>query len=176
MHRHLGVLEPQLGHLGAARGAGRNRAQRCVRDGEEFDNSWLDKALDRMVAAQSVEDVRRFGSKLRAACRNHFFGRPKRILSLGFAGPTLPHASAAPPRPSPPLARPSPAVEDEAASRKEGTAATCYVCLSKPSVIAAIPCGHVLCCEGCLRKGGTLKGKSCYACRATVQGTLRIYF
>lgn len=169
-------------------------AERCVRGGGRFDESWLDQALDRVVAEQPREEVLRFSRELREASKNHFLRR----ISFGLLGTApapalaLAPAPAAPAAPAPPAVRacPLPALpkprrrppppssaEDDDGAKGEAAAAgpRCCVCLSAPAVVAAIPCGHVLCCEGCHAAGGAPRGRPCYACRTAIAGHLRIF-
>lgn len=46
----------------------------------------------------------------------------------------------------------------------------CAVCWDKERSAAFIPCGHVVCCNGCAKKINT-----CPVCRATIQSCLTIF-
>jgi hypothetical protein len=48
----------------------------------------------------------------------------------------------------------------------------CVVCLSKPPIIAFVPCGHLCCCPAC---AGPLQQRVCPVCRTRVTDAVRIY-
>lgn len=50
----------------------------------------------------------------------------------------------------------------------------CMVCLENEAIMAIVPCGHTVFCNGCITKYRQNADK-CPICRGTIQGVLRIY-
>ncbi|KAI9013674.1 hypothetical protein DFJ74DRAFT_682872 [Hyaloraphidium curvatum] len=90
---------------------------------------------------------------------------------FGEGAARAPEASLRPP--SPPI-RPSSA--QSAASRTtQAEPRTCVICISEEPVAAALPCGHLILCEGCREEGAIGCGDSCPLCRRRVDGVFRIW-
>lgn len=147
-------------------------AERAVARGEPFDphQARLVRANQRFVTAVGHSEVSRCYDEVRRAAWQHFKGAVGSKLS-GFFGwlPGRRHGR----RPG------SPGGEDEAEEEQDASApvapALCCICWCKRAVVAAVPCGHLLCCPACAHQSKLGRGTACFSCRAQVRSTLRIW-
>lgn len=52
---------------------------------------------------------------------------------------------------------------------------TCVVCLQEPAAYAAVPCGHLALCGGCLDSCSSPAGRRCVTCRQPCEAFLHIF-
>ena len=143
-------------------------AERAVERGERFEPTYqrrLERAAQHFIASLGRDELRRFTRELRAASWQQF----KRHMAsklFGWLRPSACGGSAA-------------AADAEAAEvAEEGDAAppTCVICLDSRATVAAVPCGHLSCCEPCARAAKFRSGSACFACRRPVRATLRVFY
>ena len=151
-------------------------AERAVGRHEDFGphQRRLQRAHQRFVSAVGQGEVSRCHGEVRAAAWNHFKGavgsKIGGILSLSWL-PGRRHGR----RPASPGAG-----GGEEEEEQDATAPTapplCCICWSKRAVVAAVPCGHLLCCDACAHQSKLGRGTQCFSCRARVSSTLKVWF
>lgn len=52
---------------------------------------------------------------------------------------------------------------------------TCVICITDPPLIAALPCGHLVLCMDCHKRGALREGDPCPLCRTAMAGIVRIW-
>merc|ERR1712107_617498 len=52
----------------------------------------------------------------------------------------------------------------------------CVVCMTDPPTMILLPCGHICCCDQCVRAIRDARPSTCPLCRAHVSSTTRVYW
>lgn len=147
-------------------------AERAVERGERFEPTYqrrLERAARHFVASLGRDELSRFTRELRAASWQQF----KRSLGSKLFG-WLPSACGSAAAAASATAAATAAEEEDDCD--EAAAPTCVICLGSRATVAAVPCGHLSCCEPCARAAKFRSGSACFACRRPVRATLRVFY